>query len=204
MICNFYKVVFRRAWTLQSQGKMAKSSKKNIIVLGGSYGGVSTAHYVLKHALPKLPDATAYQVILASASSEIFCRPTAPRALLSDDMFPQDKLFVPIATAFAQYSDDAFRFLQGTVTQVDHLKRTVSFALHPAGTSETMPFHALVIATGASTPSPLHSLTSTSDNLRASWASFREALPKAKTIVIAGGGPAGVETAGELGEVGFS
>ncbi|KAI9851358.1 MAG: hypothetical protein M1838_003914 [Thelocarpon superellum] len=38
------------------------------------------------------------------------------------------------------------------------------------------------------------------ERLRTSWIAFREALPSAQSIVIAGGGPAGVETAGELGE----
>jgi NADH dehydrogenase FAD-containing subunit len=65
---------------------------------------------------------------------------------------------------------------------------------------ETIDFYALVIATGASTPSPLLGLNRDDEFLRSNWTAFRNALPTAGSIVIAGGGPAGIETAGELGE----
>lgn len=173
--------------------------QKNIVILGGSYGGVSTAHSVLKHAIPQLPDKESYEVILVSASSQVMCRPACPRALISDDMFDQKKLFVGIPEIFAQYPEGSFRFIKGTATELDHTKRTVSIS--PAvGNVEKIDFHALVIATGASTPSPLLGLNKDEEFLRTSWTAFREVLPKAKSIVIAGGGPAGVETAGELGE----
>ncbi|KAM0333524.1 hypothetical protein ACHAQA_002189 [Verticillium albo-atrum] len=172
---------------------------KSIVIVGGSYGGVSTAHHLLRHAVPKLPNSSSYQLVLISAASQILCRPACPRALISDDMFNQEKLFVDIPTVFEQYPKGSFRFVHGTATNLDHVKRTVSVDL-TAGKVETIEFHALVIATGASTPSPLLGLTHDVGALRASWAAFRKALPAAKHIVIAGGGPTGVETAGELGE----
>ncbi|KAH7358393.1 FAD/NAD(P)-binding domain-containing protein [Plectosphaerella cucumerina] len=166
---------------------MTNTSTKNIVVLGGSYGGISTAHYSLRHLIPALPQGDNYRVVLISASPQVICRPATPRACISDEMFDQAKLFVDIETSFSRYPKNTFKFHQGTVTTVDHVARTVDF-------------HALVVATGSSTPSPLFSLNRDADYLRASWASLRAALPNAKTIVIAGGGPAGVETAGELGE----
>ena len=169
---------------------------KDIVILGGSYGGVSTAHYLLKHAIPHLPE---HRIVLVSASSQIICRPACPRALVSDDLLPQDKLFVDISKVFEQYSGDRFKFLHGTATKVDKNSRTVAM-VSATDETETINFHALVIATGASTPSPLLSLNRDEVSLRDSWKSFRQALPNAKNIVIAGGGPAGVETAGELGE----
>jgi NADH dehydrogenase FAD-containing subunit len=175
------------------------ASQKNIVILGGSYGGVSTAHYVLKHVVPHLPDKASYQVVTVSASSKAMCRQACPRALISDDMFPQEKLFVNIPKAFEQYPKGSFRFIHGTATELDHTNRTVSISL-ASGDTEKIDFYALVIATGASTPSPLHGLNRDDEFLRANWAAFRKALPTAKSIVIAGGGPAGIETAGELGE----
>ncbi|TDZ28843.1 Oxidoreductase ptaL [Colletotrichum spinosum] len=176
---------------------MPPTTPKNIVILGGSYGGLSTAHHLLKHTLPHL--AEPHQVVIVSASSETMCRPACPRALISDDMFPQDKLFVGTAAMFAQYPGDSFRFVQGSATKLDHEKREVVVKLQD-GRSEAIGFEALVIATGASTPSPLLGLNATSDELRASWRAFREVLPAARSIVVAGGGPTGVETAGELGE----
>ncbi|KAI0413140.1 FAD/NAD(P)-binding domain-containing protein [Xylaria grammica] len=178
--------------------------RKKIIVLGGSYGGVSTAHYLLKHAIPKLPDPKSYQLVLVSTSSQTMCRPAAPRALISDAMFPQDKLFVSIPESFSQYTPGSFVFEQGTATALDHENRTVSVRPAESGDSGSaelkIVYHALVIATGASTLSPLLGFTRDETALKSSWAAFRTALPKAKHIVVAGGGASGVEVAGELGE----
>jgi NADH dehydrogenase FAD-containing subunit len=179
--------------------KMTSSTKRNIVILGGSYGGISVAHYVLKHAIPVLPDKDSYQVILISSASQAMCRPACPRALLSDDMFPQEKLFVSIIEQFEQYSKDSFRFVHGSATAVDHNARTVSTKLK-TGETETTDFHALVIATGAATSSPLMGLNSDEVALKKAWKEFRKSLKRARRIVIVGGGPTGIETAGEIGE----
>lgn len=173
--------------------------RKNILILGGSYGGISTAHYLLKNVIPKLSRASAYQVVLVSAASQALCRQACPRALISDDFFPQEKLFVDISPMFNQYPEDRFQFIHGTATAVDHTNRMASVTL-PSGQEKVIEYHAVIIATGASTPSPALGLNNGVQQLRSSWAAIRKVLPTAKSIVIAGGGPAGVETAGELGE----
>jgi len=114
-------------------------------------------------------------------------------------MFPQEKLFVNISKLFEQYPKDSFHFIQGTATDLDHTNRTVSIS-SGVDNNTKIDFYALVIATGASTPSPLLGLNRDDDFLRTNWTAFRKALPNAKSIIIAGGGPAGIETAGELGE----
>ncbi|KAF6813263.1 amid-like mitochondrial oxidoreductase [Colletotrichum musicola] len=173
---------------------------KNIVILGGSYAGVSTAHYLLRHVLPQLPAEDKHRIVLVSASSQVMCRPACPRALISHDMFDQAKLFVDIQSVFQQYSKNTFRFVHGAATALDLSSRTVTVTLAGKADIKFIGLHALVIATGASTPSPLLGLNRDSDALRQTWNKFREALPQAKNIVIAGGGPAGVETVGELGE----
>ncbi|PLB44988.1 FAD/NAD(P)-binding domain-containing protein [Aspergillus steynii IBT 23096] len=175
------------------------STQKNIVVLGGSFGGISAAHHVLKHAIPQLADQESHQVILVSPSATAICRPACPRAMISDDLIAQDKLFINIPECFEQYPARNFRFVHGTATGVDQVNRNVSVDLVD-GNAETIDYHALVIATGASTRSPLITLLRDEKYLRQNWASLREALPSAKSIVIAGGGPSGVEIAGELGE----
>ncbi|KAL8784577.1 MAG: hypothetical protein Q9195_009002 [Heterodermia aff. obscurata] len=175
------------------------ATKKNIVIIGGSYGGVSVAHNLLKHAIPVLPDKASYQIVLVSAASQVMCRPACPRALISDDMFNQDKLFVGIPKLFEQYPKGSFRFVHATATNLDYNDRIVSVGFKE-GNTEQIDYHTLVIATGASTPSPLHGLNRDEQTLKASWHDFRKALPNAKSIVITGAGPTGVETAGELGE----
>ncbi|KAH7402822.1 hypothetical protein BKA66DRAFT_404524 [Pyrenochaeta sp. MPI-SDFR-AT-0127] len=178
---------------------LSRPEIKPILVLGGSYGGLSITHYLLKHVLPALAKEALYQVVLISSSSQAMCRPACPRALISDDMFPQDKLFVDVKKQLEQYEPGSWKFVHGTATQVDHKKRDVTVKLN--GTEVVvLNFHALVIATGASTPSPLLGLNTDEIALREAWGVFRNALSSAKSIVIAGGGPAGVEVAGELGE----
>lgn len=179
---------------------MATSAgQKKFVILGGSYAGISTAHYVLKHVIPSLPDKESCQVVMVSTSLKVVCRPACVRALLSDDMFPQDKLFVNVTAGFDQYPNGSFRFIQGTATELDSKDRAVTISL-PDGTTDKMKFHAVVIATGATTYSPMFSLNPDYEALRASWIVFRKALPTAKNISIGGGGPTSIEVAGELGE----
>ena len=156
------------------------STQKIIVILGGSYAGVSIAHYLLKHVVTNLPDSESYQVIIVSTSSETMCRPACPRALISDDMFNQERLFVSIPKVFEQYSKGSFRFIHGTAMKLDHTKRLVSVRL-ANGDMEKIDFCALVIATGASTSSPLLGLNRDEQFLRSNWAAFRKALPGAKS-----------------------
>lgn len=172
---------------------------KTILILGASYAGLSTTHYLLKHILPSLPDPQSYKIVLVGPSTQAMCRPACPRALISDDFFDQDKLFVDVAKQLEQYPNDIWDFVNGTVEKLDHVSRVVTVKVRD-GIEKLIPFHALVIATGASTPSPLLGLNVNATVLREVWISFRKALASAKSIVIAGGGPAGVEVAGELGE----
>ena len=156
---------------------------KNILILGGSYAGISTTHYLLKHVIPALPTSPPYQIILISASSSAMCRPACPRALISDSMFDQEKLFANIAKQFDSYSNDSFRFIQGTATGLDHIGRSVEIELADGG-HKKIEFYTLVIATGASTPSPLHGLNQDVEFLRTNWAAFRKALPGAKSSML--------------------
>lgn len=175
--------------------------RKNIVILGGSYGGLSVAHYAFKHVISQAPNSKFFQVILISTSSQAFCRPSCPRAMLSDDMFPQDKLFVDIETQFDQYAKSGiFQFVKGTAINLDHEQRIVTVKMGRSDNLQQLAFHVLVIATGASTPSPLLGLIQDEVFLREGWNSLRKAVSGARTIVISGGGPTSIETAGELGE----
>jgi NADH dehydrogenase FAD-containing subunit len=178
------------------------ANQKTILILGGSYAGTGVAHSTLKHIIPKLPSPESYTVVLVSSSREIIVRPAFPRALISDDFFDQTKLWTDLETGFKQYGD-RFKFVHGVATAFDNEARVVTVSPKEGGEGEEVKikYHALVIATGSSAPSPLLSLNAGGrDELRTHWNAFRSALPTAKSIIIAGGGPVGIETAGELGE----
>ncbi|CEL11177.1 hypothetical protein ASPCAL14281 [Aspergillus calidoustus] len=179
---------------------MATPTPKTILILGGSYAGTGVAHSTLKHIIPKLPSPDTYQVVLVSSSREIIVRPAFPRALISDSFFDQGKLWTDLEAGFKQYGD-RFKFVHGSATGFDPEARTVTVSPRDGGEEVKIEYHALVIATGSSTPSPLLSLNSGGrDEVKEHWAAFRTALPAAKSIIIAGGGPVAIETAGELGE----
>ncbi|KAF2097774.1 FAD/NAD(P)-binding domain-containing protein [Rhizodiscina lignyota] len=176
------------------------AEKKNIIILGASYAGLSSAHYFLKHILPSLPaGGKDYHVYLVDPSTHWFTRPAAPRAVIKEDLMPYDKTFLPIADGFKSYSADKFSFMVGTATTLDIPGRTVTVSLKEGG-EQTVPFHSIVIATGVKSRSPILGVTTDAEHLKTAIDRFRTVLPSAKSIVIAGGGPAGVETAGEIGE----
>ncbi|KAK4500867.1 hypothetical protein PRZ48_009059 [Zasmidium cellare] len=172
--------------------------RKNIVILGASYAGISTAHYLLRHVVPKLPNPDQYCVVLVSVSSQVVCRPACPRAMISETAFDQKKLFVDVKECFVAYPAGQWRFVLGRVKDVDLERRMIN--VMGDDEQDHLAFHALVIATGASTPSPLLGLNGSSEELRSAWHEVRVALPAAKNIVVAGGGPAGVETAAELAE----
>lgn len=178
------------------------ANTKIILILGGSYAGVGAAHYILKHVVPSLPSKVNYRVALVSSSSHFFTRPTSVRALVSETAFPKDKrLFVPLSEAFEQYADSAITLYHGTVVKLDQLTRKVTVITAEAGKAEVnLEYHALVIATGVTTQSPLMGLSGDHHNTIEAWTSFRKKLSTAKSIVVTGGGPTGVETAGELGQ----
>lgn len=68
-------------------------------------------------------------------------------------------------------------------------------------TTLSITYDSLIIASGTSFDSPLWSISGGSARLREAVRNLHNRLPSAQSILVAGGGPAGTETAGELGEV---
>lgn len=174
-------------------------SEQNIVILGGSWAGLGTAHYFLKHTLPTLNGK--YKVYLISPSSHFFHRVAGPRAIIGKNALPYDKYYVPIAEGFTQYPAGSFTLIEASATGVDTAARTVTYNLtkNPSQ-SDTIIYHALVIATGWTSPTQAWNNNSVTE-FEANLSDLQTRIPKAKTVIIGGGGPAGVETAGEIGEL---
>jgi len=66
------------------------------------------------------------------------------------------------------------------------------------GKIETLRYHALVLATGSSTPSPIFSLHGGHAETLAELHALHLKIESAHSVLIVGGGPTGVETAGQL------
>jgi len=176
-------------------------STETILILGGSFAGLGAAHYALKHTIPQLPkkDGIKYTVTLVNPSKDFWWRIGGPREIVSRQLMPTSKTYYPIEPAFA-YAKDRFTFVHGTATHVDAAGQNVSVTT-ASGEQKSIPYAALIIATGISTSSPLFTQTSSATDLQATHDTFRKTLPNAKTVVIGGAGPVGVESAGEISEL---
>ena len=174
---------------------------QNIIVLGANYSGVGIAHYLLRHILPLLNStnkAEKFKVTLVSPSDHTYYNIAAPRALAAPEKAPLDNLFIPISKAFSSYKSSEFTFVQGEAVGVDENARTVS--IKGAGTAETtsIQYAILVVATGTTASNPLWSLNGEHTITIAAFQDMHTRLPNAKSVVVAGGGPTGIEVAAEI------
>ncbi|EUC38895.1 hypothetical protein COCCADRAFT_81855 [Bipolaris zeicola 26-R-13] len=176
-------------------------STETILILGGSFAGISAAHFLLRHVVPQLPknDGVTYNVTMVNPSKDLWWRFASPREAVSKQMMPSDKTFYPIEPAFA-YASSKFKFIQGMATHVDAAGQIVSVET-ASGEQQSIPYAALVIATGFTTPSPLFTQATDREALEKVHAAFQEGLKTAKDVIIGGGGPVGVETAGEIAEM---
>ncbi|KPM41360.1 hypothetical protein AK830_g5177 [Neonectria ditissima] len=166
---------------------------KTIIILGGSYAGVSAAHHLLKQSGKTVP----FKVILVTPNSHLYWNIASPRALISDQI-ADDKLFQPIAPGFEQYPSEKFELILATAKELDVEAKTVKAS--GASGELTLNYDVLIIATGSSTKddTPFKGLGSTEDTRRRLH-DYQARVKEAKTIVVAGAGVTGAEVAGELG-----
>lgn len=180
---------------------MTTNSKAHeIVILGSHFSGLGTAHCLLRDIIPtisqQIPSITCHVTIVAP-HTEFFYNVTGPRYLIGKDIIPTNKVFFPIGEVLKQYGLDRFATVQGKATTVDPETKVVSVALQGGGTQDIQ-YQSLVIATGTSSNSNLWQINDHQDVTKNLYVSVQATLPTAKRILIAGGGPVGVETAGEI------
>jgi apoptosis-inducing factor 2 len=179
---------------------MASREPVNILILGGSYAGLSVAHQFLRKIIDTLGTtrtAPKYRVVLVSPSTHFYWNVGAPRAICSRRLVPETEAFLSIQEHFKAYPAGQFRFVQGQAVNVNFLRRTVDVQL-ATGAIDIWPYHGLVFATGCSAESDLLSLHGDYSNTVHALHKFHLGLTDASSIVIVGGGPSGVECAGQL------
>ncbi|KAK4986790.1 hypothetical protein LTR50_005085 [Elasticomyces elasticus] len=192
----------------------------NIVVLGASFAGLSVAHHFLDHTIKRLsttPTSPTYRLILVSPSTHIYWNIGAPRVLAAPNLIPHTDAFIPIEPGFRRHKGADFTFIQGFATGIDVSASAVTLVLIGATASkrasqlatrrsrsnvedtiQTILYHALILATGSQAHSPLLSLHGPHERTIAALESFHKRLTAAKSMVVCGGGPSGIETAGQL------
>ncbi|KAL5364202.1 hypothetical protein BJX96DRAFT_187634 [Aspergillus floccosus] len=171
------------------------SQPVSVVIIGASVAGIPIAHALLK-------DVPAVKVTLINPSPTFYFMIAAPRILAKQDAFTQEQYLLPIEKEFSRYPKHSFSFVQGRASAIDISAKTVSVE----GT-ERIPFDYLVIASGSTTTStkrtdatPIPFKQSNSDNMTDLIRNAQASIATARSIVIAGAGPIGVELAGEIAE----
>lgn len=158
--------------------KLLPASAPRVVILGGGYAGVAVAK--------KLDESGQFSVLLVDRKSYFLNKPgtvrlTVEKNWASTVMVPYSKLLKNGA------------FLQAEVDEI----RTDSVVLR--GYSSPIRFDYLVISLGSSPDFPGRALPNDRSSTLLQFNSVYESVKAASSITIIGGGPTGVEIAGEIG-----
>ncbi|PVH68333.1 FAD/NAD(P)-binding domain-containing protein [Cadophora sp. DSE1049] len=168
---------------------------KTILILGGSLGGLAVAHTVLKKTLNTIKD---YKIVLVSTSTHIYWNLASVRAIVPGQI-SDEKIFQEIQPGSMHYPKGSFEFIHGAASGLDPRTKTVIITTASGEAKQT--YDILLLATGTRTTgdlpwkASLSGYQATKDNLH----KYQEQVKAAKSIVLGGGGPTGIEAAGELG-----
>jgi len=173
-------------------------STHTIVIIGASFGGLAVAHGLLKTVLPQVSNGgkQAYKVVQISPNEDFFWKIGSPRVIVNPQSLPLEKTLLPIAPGFKAYSKEQYEFIKAYVTSIDASSKTVH-----TSNSGAVQYDSLVIASGTNFDSHVWTVTDGSEPLKQAIDEIHQKLPGAQSVLVAGGGAAGVETAGELGEV---
>lgn len=169
-----------------------------VVIIGASFGGLTTAQGLLKDVLPAVSSARKqkFKVVMIGPNDLFYWKIAAPRVIVKPDVLPIEKLLLPIADAFKQYPTDQFEFIRASATSIDPTQKTVFTSI-----GDSVHYDSLVIASGTTFSTSAWTISNGVDALRASVAEINEQLPRATSILVAGGGAVGTETAGEVADV---
>ncbi|KAH7177071.1 hypothetical protein EDB81DRAFT_635311 [Dactylonectria macrodidyma] len=168
---------------------------RTIVILGAGIGGFPVAHYLVRHTASKFSDV---RVVLVSPTDELYWVFAIPRAVIPGQLSSSDVSF-SIPESFAQYSSNKFELVLGKADQLLPELNTVVVALND-GSKRNIEYHSIIVATGANDKHKLPwKNLGTSEETRNALDQLRKSIEDAKTIVVAGAGPTGVEFVGELG-----
>ncbi len=186
------------------------NAKKQIIIAGAGFGGLAAAIELTKH----LKDTERWQVIVIDKNNKQIYHPllyevasgrTSELASDNRDLMESSSIFYDLL--FSHINQKLVRFVQGEIIGIDRTKKEVHLV-----NGEVFAYEYLIGALGSQTEyfdidglkEQAHDLKTTADGLRIrrkikeliSAVTVREKLNL--NIVIGGGGPTGVELAGEL------
>ena len=168
---------------------------KTVLILGAGWAGLPLAHKLLKYTVPKLQGDL--KIILVSPNTHFYWNVAATRGVIPGAI-PNDQLFLSISEGFARYPPANFEFVLGKAEGIDVEENSVTVVTNN-GIDRVIGYDHLVIATGSRIRSglPFKPIGAHEETL-AALHSLQKEIEGGKSIVVAGAGPTGVETAGEI------
>ena len=153
-------------------------NKKHVVIVGGGYGGMELASELLKSGIP-------FTLI---DPKEYFHHCVGALRCAVDPNFTQ-KTVINFAKSFGD------QFIQGKVIAVD-FEETKKVTLD---NGKQIEFTDIVLAVGSQGPFPGRTFAASMSEVATQYQRLNEDIEKSETILIVGGGPVGVELAGEIG-----
>ncbi|PON28738.1 hypothetical protein TGAM01_v202585 [Trichoderma gamsii] len=176
-------IVRRQAALFGSLGGEERS--RNIVIVGANFAGYRVAQIIAKNLSPRSP----YRVVVVEPNSHFHFTWVLPRFCVVKGH--EHKAFIPYGGYLDGVIKGSYRWIQDKVIDID--RNTVRLQ----GSEESIPYEFLVIATGAGVqdglPSRVNS-TEKADGVKL-LQGMQKRLESAKTVVVVGGGAAGVEVA---------
>lgn len=190
-ILPFLAAEIRRAsssLTVNIQAKLfgatpASARHKNIVIIGASFSG----HHAARIIASSLPANTDYQVVVVEPNSHFQFTWVLPRYCVAKGH--EHKAFIPYGK-YATGPEGAIRWIQNRVISME--EKVVILQ-----NGEEIPYEFLLLATGASVAAGLPSRVNETENADGInlLQSMQQRIEYAKTLVVIGGGAAGVEVA---------
>ncbi|KAF2073244.1 hypothetical protein CYY_005441 [Polysphondylium violaceum] len=151
-----------------------ENGKKNVVIVGGGYGGFAAAKQLDKD----------YNVTLIERKKAFYHNIAAVRVPLDHTL---------VERAFISY-DNLLK--NGYVLHAN--VREISSTLVTLDDDQTIAFDYLIIATGTNNITPFKYCVDVDDNVPSYFKSMSDSIKQASSILIVGGGAVGVEFAGEI------
>ena len=179
-----------RTWTTHRRdrwlGRAAPQSRdRNIVVVGASFAGHRVAELLTKCLPPNSP----YRVVVVEPNSHFQFTWVLPRFCTVEGQ--EHKAFIPYGGIVRNKPEGVLRWIQDRVLTITDTYVTLQ------NSHETIPFEILVLATGSSVRQGLPSRVNATEKTEgmALMRSVQKTIKAAETVVVVGGGAAGVEIA---------
>ncbi|CAK9439548.1 uncharacterized protein LODBEIA_P36480 [Lodderomyces beijingensis] len=170
------------------------SQPKQVVIVGGSYAAISALKTIAASTKTQL------SITVVAPSTKSFFNVAAPRLLVDPSLIPQT-LFSLEETIqkSTELTIHESRFIHASADSLDLDQNELTIKTSD-GKKEILRYDYLVIASGARSISPAWKLNHEKDYQYAvdEIEKLSSAIKDASSIAIVGGGPTGVETAGEL------